>query len=95
MSQNERFAVFFGIWVVLGTSSFVFFTFNNDAPLKRRLHRFFIILIGVLFVIFTTWMSGSTQALGFLIPAVFIITILNLMTTKLCNSCGSTLYNAN
>jgi len=89
------FWIFMGVWVVLGAASLWFFTRSKDASLKRRVHIWGMIGAGVLFAGFTLLMSGEPWVLLFVLPAVALISFLNIRLTKFCRSCGATLYNFN
>ena len=95
-------ALFFGTWIVLGIVSFVVFFLGKDTALKRKWFPRFIVLAGVLFVIFSTTImvlgSQSWWSLGILlvvVPAVAVISYLNIKMTKFCDKCGATLINSN
>lgn len=96
MSQEipEIFPVFFGVWVVLGLFSVAFFL-NKNAPLKRKVWPPFIIATGLLFIGFTLAMGIPRHMLGIIVPAVALITILNLRAVQFCNSCGATIMSQN
>ena len=81
------------IWGALGLGSFLFFHFNRNAALKRRIWPAFIILVGAIFGGFMYY-SGFRQPQAFYIfgPALIIISFLNIRTTRFCGSCGKTLY---
>jgi hypothetical protein len=95
-------AVFFGTWVVLGVAGFLFFYLGRDAALKRRWFPRFVVLGGVLFVFFATTLSvlssRSPEGLGVLVlvvPAVLLISWLNIKHTKFCDECGAMTINQN
>jgi hypothetical protein len=97
-AQADRvFPIFFGVWVVLGIVSAAFFFFNNDAALKRKIHPPFVIGVGILFLSFVVLMGFPPDAFFFLVvvPAVILISYLNLRNTKFCSSCGKTLISQN
>jgi hypothetical protein len=61
-----------------------------------------VILAGILFVAFSTTMavlgSRSWMSLGILaitVPAVTVISYMNIKLTKFCDKCGATLINSN
>lgn len=95
-------ALFFGTWIVLGIVSFVLFFVGKNTALKRRWWPRFILLVGVLFIVFSTLLavigSKTWWSLGVLfitVPAVTLISYLNLKMTKFCDKCGATLINSN
>ncbi|APW64292.1 zinc ribbon domain-containing protein [Paludisphaera borealis] len=95
-------ACFFGTWVVLGIGGFLVFYLGRDVAFKRKWFPRYILLVGVLFVLFsTTLMVLSSRSLGalgmlvFVIPATALISYLNIKFTYFCNQCGATLHNQN
>jgi hypothetical protein len=91
--HEEIVPFFFAVWVILGVGSALFFHFNRDAQLKKRLMPFFIIGTGVLFALFVLIMTGQPRILLFLVPAVALISWMNLRIINVCNACGRTVYN--
>jgi hypothetical protein len=51
--------------------------------------------VGVLFLTFVALMDFPRPFFLFLIPAVALMTFLNLRNTKFCDACGKTLINQN
>lgn len=87
-----EFVVFMVFWIVLGVTSFLFFQFNRNASLKRRIWSPFVIIIGIIFASFVWHMSGgSREVFLFMLPAILIISVLNIRLTRFCQSCGRTL----
>jgi hypothetical protein len=91
---------FFGTWIVLGVGGFFLFYLGRDVAFKRKWFPRFITFVGVLFVFFsTTLMVLSSRSLGALsilvivVPAVFLISFLNIKFTKFCDKCGATVYD--
>ena len=85
--------MFFAFWVALGLASFLFFHFNRDAALKRRVFPFFVITVGLIFGAFLIYMTrGSSQVLFLAVPMIALITFLNIRCTRFCGSCDRTLY---
>ena len=82
------------VWVCLGLGSFLFFHFNRNTALKRQVWPVFIIAIGLMFGGFVYLMMGrqQPQVLYLMGPAIFLISFLNIRTTRFCDSCGKTLY---
>ena len=89
-----EFIVFIVVWVILGLSSFLFFHFNRNASLKRRIWPAFIIIVGTIFGGFMYYVMGyqQPQILYPAVPAIILISFLNIRTTRFCDSCGKTLY---
>ena len=92
MNLEQRFYVFFGVWAVLGVAS-ALFAWRAPVEAKRKWFPRTTIGAGILFVIFTYWITRAPQTLVITIPAVALITYLNLKLTKICPHCGATLQN--
>ena len=93
--SDQIFPIFVATWVVLGILSFAFFTFNKNAALKRKVRTPFVVAVGILFVCFV-WLAGApSKVLYVAVPAMALITMLNIRTTRFCNSCGKTIYTQN
>jgi len=76
---------FFALWIGLGLAAFLFFKFNRNVRLKRRIFPIFVIGVAVIFVWFAVGKNGPAL---FVIPAVALITLLNLWTTRFCGACS-------
>lgn len=89
-----EFVAFTVPWAILGLSSFLFFHFNRNAALKRRVWPAFIVTIGIIFAGFVFHVMGhqQPQVLYFMVPAIILISFLNIRTTLFCDACGKTLY---
>ena len=94
-NADQVFPVFFGVWIVLGIFSTGFFYLNKNAALKRKVWPPFISAVGILFLGFTWAMGVPAGTFFFAVPAVALITLLNLRTVTFCNSCGATLRSQN
>jgi hypothetical protein len=94
-SAEQVFPVFFGVWVVLGLFSTVFFFLNKNANLKRKVWPPFVIATGLLFLGFTWAMGFPAHVMYIAAPAVFVITLLNLRAMRFCSSCGATQMSQN
>lgn len=91
--RPELFPWIMGIWIVLGILSFWFFNFSKNLQLKKRLLPIFIVGGGVMFTGSVLLMSGTPAFMLVVIPAVIIISFLNLRMIRFCESCGRTVYN--
>jgi hypothetical protein len=94
--------LFVGTWIVLGIIGFVVFFLGKDTALKRKWFPRFTVLVGMLFVFFSTTIavlgSETWLSLGIMVitvPAVSLISYLNIKMTKFCDRCGATLINSN
>ena len=89
-SVNPPFPVFFGIWFVISFGSAAFFRLSKNADLKRRVWVPFLVVTSVVFIGFVWSTIKQVQVLYWLVPAVCILTLINLRTVQFCNSCGVT-----
>jgi CHASE2 domain-containing sensor protein len=89
-----EFLLFMGFWVALALSSFLFFHFNRNAALKRRIWPAFILAIGLIFGGFVYFIMGQhqPQVLYLMVPAIIVISFLNFRATRFCDACGKTLH---
>jgi len=89
-----EFIAFMVLWVLLGLGSFLFFHFNRNAALKRRVWPVFIVAIGLILGGFVYFSMGREQplVLYFMVPAILLISFFNIRTTRFCDSCGRTLH---
>ncbi len=85
---------FFPIWAIFVISG-LFFWFNKNAALKRRLFPYFMIAAALVMVIFVFFSGIPPQALFIVIPAVALISFLNIRSIKFCDSCGRTINSQN
>jgi len=84
---------FFATWIVLGIAGAWFVYFDRNVARKKRLLPVFIVGSGALFVIFAFLMSGSMRILAFMVPAVVLISFLNLRMIRVCSACGRTIQS--
>jgi hypothetical protein len=94
--------LFVATWVLLGIIGFIVLYLNRDATVKRKWFPRYIMLTGVLFLLFLTAVSvagsRSSGGLGILViavPMVVLISYLNLKFTKFCDKCGATIIDHN
>ena len=94
--------LFVATWIVLGIIGFATFFLNRDAALKRKWFPRYIVLVGILFVLFVTAeavagakSSASPGMLVLMVPTVVLISYLNLKFTKFCDECGDTIIEQN
>lgn len=82
------------IWTILGLASFLFFRFNRNSHLKRKVLPIVVIVAGLIFGGFAYRLMGRfpPQVLYLMVPALILISYLNIRTTHFCDSCGRTLF---
>lgn len=81
------------IWIAMGATSLVFFHFNRDAKLKRKVFPWFISGIGILFVGFIVLEGFPAMALYVAVPGIIAVSLINVLVTKFCDRCGRTITN--
>jgi hypothetical protein len=84
---------FFTTWIVLGIADLLFLYLDRNVARKKRLLPFFIIGSGALFIIFVFLISGNFGVLAFMLPAVVLISFLNLRMIRVCSACGRTIHS--
>ena len=94
-ARTTLFPAFAIVWFILGVSSFLFFSINKNAELKKRVLSWLVWGTGVLFAGFVYYETRAPYFMLIVIPATFFICYLNVKYTKFCPSCGTTLFNYN
>lgn len=92
--ESESPSAFIFIWILLGIGSFLFFHFHRNTALKRRVFPVFVIATAVVFGGFIYFAMGrqQPQVLLVAVPALVLISFLNIRQIRFCDSCGKTLY---
>jgi hypothetical protein len=85
-ADDQMFAIFFAVWVVLGIGSAAFFFFSKDASLKRKVWTPFAVGAGALFLGFVWLMGFPAEQMYVAVPVVALITFVNLRTVQFCDS---------
>ena len=89
---HRAFLVFAACWIPLGIASFLFFYFNRNAALKRKVFPIFATVAAILFGAFAiSMLRGSLLALVTVVPMIAVITFLNIRMVRFCEACGRTL----
>ena len=91
--ERDIFPIFFVTWIVLGVVGFFLFYVSKNVQFKKRYFPWYTILVGVLFISFSLGMGFPLEMLYFEVPAVALITCLNIKSTKFCGNCGRTIIN--
>jgi len=95
--MEKKFLFFFIVWIILGILYHIFYFFNKDTKLKRKLYPWTLFLSGILFILFLFWLGihkwkSSYIAVPMMILSIIVIVILNIKFTKFCGSCGKMIY---
>jgi hypothetical protein len=86
------FFFFVAAWIALAVGSSWFFSRSGDVALKRRVMRWSAVGGGVLFVGVALAISRQPWVLSIVVPAVVLVTVLNLRLVTFCSVCGATRY---
>lgn len=81
----------FVIWGGLGVISYIVFVRRGNAQLKRKLFPLFMIVTGATFLLLALAVGMPENQLKFAAPGVLLVTLLNIFTTRFCDSCGAVL----
>jgi hypothetical protein len=84
---------FIGVWIALSIVGLWITYLDKNVARKKRLLPVSIVVAGVIFVLFTFLMTGDLRMMGFVIPAVALITFLNLRQFRVCPTCGRTIHS--
>lgn len=95
MDPEQIFPIFVGVWVVLGIFSYGVFFVGKNAALKRKYWPPFVIVTGALFIAFAYSMGFGGSSLYVMVPAVALISFLNIRNTRFCDACGQTVVSQN
>jgi hypothetical protein len=93
MNRDITFPIFFIFWIALGIAGSILFYFNKNVQFKKKYFRWYVILAGVLFTLFAGMGAPWQVVLFFILPAVSLITFLNIRNTTFCDNCGRTVFN--
>jgi len=100
-SSVVLFFCFMGVWIALGGTAVFLFMFGSNAEFKRRWFPRFVIFTGVLFFGFLTLFTFVEPkgpppiALLIALPAIVLISYLNIKFTRFCGNCGKTIVAGN
>ncbi|MGC2481389.1 MAG: hypothetical protein WA423_16310 [Candidatus Sulfotelmatobacter sp.] len=85
--------VFIGAWIALGIAGLWVTYFDKNVARKKRLIPAFIVGTGAIFALFAFLMTGGDWgAMLLVVPAVVLITFLNLRQFRVCSTCGRTIH---
>jgi hypothetical protein len=95
MKNDQGFFYFWVFWMLLGLSGFLFFQFNKNTALKKKLFPVLTIVTGVIFGAYVLFVTGFEfhwfQLIFF--GMIALITFLNIRNTTFCDTCGKMIYN--
>lgn len=94
MADRLDVVLFFACCATIGIASFLFFQFNKNASLKKRVFRWGHLFAGAIFLGFIAWLGAPPPAFLLAIATVILVTFLSIWGTKFCPHCGKTLFHA-
>lgn len=89
----DIFPIFFVVWITLGIAGFFLFYVSKNVQFKKKYFPWYAVLAGVLFISFVSVTGFPLQIMFIMLPAVALITFLNIKSTKFCDNCGKTIIN--
>jgi hypothetical protein len=92
--RGQGFPLFFAVWVALGVAGGVFFYWNHDVALKRRLLPIYTTVVGAVFAGFLWYSTRDPRLLMVACPVIALITYLNIRNTFFCDACGRATVNS-
>ncbi len=96
--MDERFkvfTVFFPIFAVIAIGGVIFFYLNRNVNLKRKVLVPGFVISSLIFLGFIYSMKLPNNVFWIAVPAVILISYLNIRVTKFCDSCGRTIIGQN
>jgi len=91
--RQDIFPIFFVVWFALGVAGFFLFYLSKNVRFKRRYFPWYLIFGSVLFIFCGLGLGVPSEMFYFMVPAVALITYLNIRSTRFCDGCGRTLIN--
>jgi len=86
-------AAFIGAWTALPIVGLWVTYLDRKVARKKRLLPLFIVSAGIIFVLFSLALTRDLGIMLFIVPAVALITFLNLRQFKVCPVCGRTIHS--
>lgn len=95
MRPHPEFGTFFvATWAILMIAGLWLNFIDRNIARKKRLLPVFIVGAGVLFAVFASLIIADLRVITFfIVPAIVLVTFLNLRLTRVCSSCGRTVIN--
>jgi hypothetical protein len=85
--------VFMGVWFALGIAGWLLFYVSRNVAFKRRFFVPYILLVGGLFLVLPIANGSPFSIYLILVPAITLISFLNIRSTQFCDACGRTLLS--
>src|SRR5215510_4078453 len=78
--------IFVASWVIIGLISWIYFRFNTNIELKRRFHKWGVIVYGTMFFFLVALSMGPSLFLLLFGAAIVLIMYLNIRNTLFCDA---------
>jgi hypothetical protein len=78
--------------VPLGIIGSILFYFNDDIQFKKKYFRWYVVLVGFLFLLLAGVGQPWQVILFFMLPSISLIIYLNIKYTTFCDHCGRIIY---
>ena len=88
------FVIFMGLFVILGIAGNILFFTGKNVAFKKKYFSWYVIAAGVLFGLSIIATGMEFIGLMIFIPAIALITFMNLRAIKFCDSCGKTIVSS-
>jgi hypothetical protein len=82
------FFTYAGVFVALAALFYLLERTAESVEIKRKLRITSVVVAGVLFLIFMFFWPIPTQWFVFIVPAVILVTFLNIKAARFCKACG-------
>ena len=91
--RETVYVISMGLFVMLGLIGSIVFFMSKNVIFKKRYFPWYVISIGILFGLSIIMTGIGFIGLIVFLPAIALITFMNLRMTKFCDSCGKTIIN--
>ena len=93
-TRGALFIFFFASWFIVQMISWLYFLGNKNIDLKRRVHKWSLIVYGTMFFFLVAPGSDSPPSvLLFVGIAVVLVVYWNIRSAIFCKNCGKVTYN--
>ncbi len=93
MKLSTIFILFIITWALFAIIGILLFYKSNNYYFKIKYFKYYIILLGLIFIIFIALFGFPNIVFIYAIPSVALISFLNIKYTNFCHNCGKTVIN--
>ena len=87
-NKDLAYGIFVGVWVCLGLAAFFLFYLGHDYRFKVKYYPPFVVGTAVVFLVFAILTGFPPAAFLMIVPALTVISYLNIHNTRFCRNCG-------